>query len=526
MYALLSIKQHRLAAGRTLKSYRADRPALALIMEGTGALHIGAHKYKLRPGAVIQAAPGTLLQFQSSLEAPLKVAYIHYLSIRYNKAASSPAVFMDHRLSPVPQEFFQLDSFHLDTVKSILDKLVAPAEPHDSRADLRLNMLFQELLLILSMTDPLSQKNESPIDRTMAWMEQNYMHPSPLGRLPDIAGLTPTSYCRAFRRVTGMSPGSYLTRLRINKAKALLHEPSRSLSLKEVARQVGYQDELYFSRTFKKSEGVSPSLYRRQHGTRVAIVSHLFLQDHMLALGVTPVAGPSFPSTYAGLGYPSYLSGALRDTVPLNAERTISSAELSSLSLDVIIKMDFNHNPHDTTWTDQNKLVYLNGITTWTGYLQAIAGILRLEHKAEDLIHNMAGLQKAGKDALASFTGRGKWVIIRVMRDDFRLYTGNNHALSDLLFHQLGFQPYEMPHEESYIRHALPLLAELDPERILVVWSDPDALMALRDHPIWRGLRAVASGQVYVPDSKEWDPWGPLGRQLTIQECVRYFGQF
>jgi YesN/AraC family two-component response regulator len=49
-----------------------------------------------------------------------------------------------------------------------------------------------------------------------------------------------------------------LSQLRVRKAKELLAWPDRTL--KEVARSVGFQDELYFSRVFKKSEGVSPAL--------------------------------------------------------------------------------------------------------------------------------------------------------------------------------------------------------------------------------------------------------------------------
>ncbi|USB33794.1 helix-turn-helix domain-containing protein [Paenibacillus sp. YPG26] len=527
VYALLSIKQHKLPAGRKIRSFRARRAALGLVMEGTGTAQLGGYRYELKPGAVLHIAPETSLELQASAKGSLTLVYIHYLGVMLDAAEPAPPAVAKWGLSPVAEEFFNLDSFHLPDIKELVVQLLQSEEPGASMksgAEFSRSMLFNQLLYLLSSTRLSYGKTDNAIERTLNWMEQNYMNSFPLRRLPELAGLTPSSYCRAFKRVTGLSPGSYLTQLRIRKAKTLLREPDRTL--KDVARHVGYQDELYFSRTFKKSEGMSPTLYRKRHGKRVAIVSHLFLQDHMLALGVKPVAGPSFPSTYAGLGYPSYLTGLLKDTVALNAERRIRYTELTPLSPDVIIKMDFNNNLGGAAWAGYENTVHLNGITSWTGYLEAVAGILGKEDEAEEIVRRMAHVQQTGKDSLRSFTGQGRWAVIRVMQDDIRLYTGNNHALSDLLFGQLGFQPYEMADEQAYLCQGLSRLAEMDPERILVVWSDPAALGKLSTNPVWRELRAVADGQVYVPDSKEWDPWGPLGRELTIQECVRYFGQF
>jgi len=64
-----------------------------------------------------------------------------------------------------------------------------------------------------------------------------------------------------------------------------------------------------------------------------------------------------------------------------------------------------------------------------------------------------------------------------------------------------------------------------DPERLLVVWSDPEAVEKLNDDRLWEELRAVKERQVYVPDSVEWDAWGPLGRECTIRACVDYFAK-
>ena len=66
---------------------------------------------------------------------------------------------------------------------------------------------------------------------------------------------------RIFKKETGQTIFSYLTRVRISQAKMLL--TSGNLPIKTIALRVGYDDIYYFSNAFKKETGVSPSRYRK-----------------------------------------------------------------------------------------------------------------------------------------------------------------------------------------------------------------------------------------------------------------------
>jgi AraC-like DNA-binding protein len=71
-------------------------------------------------------------------------------------------------------------------------------------------------------------------------------------------------FSRAFRQVTGVSPGRFLAALRFQEAKRLLTDTS--LSVAEISNQVGYSSLGTFSTRFKNSVGVSPTEYRRSGG--------------------------------------------------------------------------------------------------------------------------------------------------------------------------------------------------------------------------------------------------------------------
>ena len=69
---------------------------------------------------------------------------------------------------------------------------------------------------------------------------------------------------KLFKKKMGVTPHEYLTGLRIKKARVLLSTTcSRELTVSEIAHLCGYDDPLYFSRTFKKYQGISPAIFRR-----------------------------------------------------------------------------------------------------------------------------------------------------------------------------------------------------------------------------------------------------------------------
>ena len=67
---------------------------------------------------------------------------------------------------------------------------------------------------------------------------------------------------RVFKKHFGYSIIKYRNRMRINTAKTLLD----SKSIDRIAQEIGFKDRYYFSRCFKKHEGISPDEYRKKNG--------------------------------------------------------------------------------------------------------------------------------------------------------------------------------------------------------------------------------------------------------------------
>ena len=80
--------------------------------------------------------------------------------------------------------------------------------------------------------------------------------------MADMCHLNIDYFRREFKKATGMLPKTYIDRMKINHAAELLGKPQ--LTIHDVARKLGYQDEFHFSRRFKQIMGYSPQTHRNR----------------------------------------------------------------------------------------------------------------------------------------------------------------------------------------------------------------------------------------------------------------------
>jgi transcriptional regulator GlxA family with amidase domain len=100
------------------------------------------------------------------------------------------------------------------------------------------------------------------IERSVAYMSEHLDQPLQVATLAAHANISPSHFFALFKRRIGSAPMDYFTRLRMKRACRLLE--STSLSIKEVAFELGYDDPFYFSRVFKSVYYAAPSDYRAE----------------------------------------------------------------------------------------------------------------------------------------------------------------------------------------------------------------------------------------------------------------------
>jgi AraC-like DNA-binding protein len=145
-----------------------------------------------------------------------------------------------------------------------------PPRVPERRSDLPLEIFIKAALLELLanlLEEATNQAAHFPsllpeaVRKAQEFLDLNYHRPT-LTRedLSTVVHLNPDHLGRLFKRHLGQSVGQYLRRLRIGRSCFLLRQTP--LSIKEISREVGFDDSFYFSRTFRTLMWVSPRDYR------------------------------------------------------------------------------------------------------------------------------------------------------------------------------------------------------------------------------------------------------------------------
>lgn len=102
------------------------------------------------------------------------------------------------------------------------------------------------------------------VKRSIETMRENLSEPLSIDDIAGFAMYSKFHFSREFQRVTGVSPGRFLSAMRIREAKKLLL--TTDLTVTDISHMVGYSSVGTFSSRFSDSVGIAPSAYRRFNG--------------------------------------------------------------------------------------------------------------------------------------------------------------------------------------------------------------------------------------------------------------------
>lgn len=151
---------------------------------------------------------------------------------------------------------------------------------------------------------------EKAVERVITLMRNNLDEQLTIDDMARVAMFSKFHFSRMFQRVTGVSPGRFLSALRLQKAKHLL--VSTSFNIADISLRVGYTSVGTFSTRFTRSVGLSPTTYRRQLGV-----------TEQIRTGMSPYAAEGPLSTVRGIVRPAVrerrdliFAGLFRDRIP------------------------------------------------------------------------------------------------------------------------------------------------------------------------------------------------------------------
>ncbi len=132
------------------------------------------------------------------------------------------------------------------------------SRPEVNRA---LEISMYETFYLLLTEQSLLPAVDSRIGAVMAFIEQNIAEQLQIKSLAKVAFLSETQFKKLFKQQTGMTVMEYVTKLRMEKAQALLTHTDYSLQI--VGEKVGYSELSSFSRKFSQYFSLPPTRFKK-----------------------------------------------------------------------------------------------------------------------------------------------------------------------------------------------------------------------------------------------------------------------
>lgn len=235
---------------------------LVLITAGKGYVGIEGRIYTAKPGMLFCFMADVEHFLKTDLSDPMCFYAVHFDSYSYDSAGKK----WDIRLnSGIPvEDVSEPENFYIlkDILKSLNTHWKNKFQGHEVICNALLQQLIFEVYNSKKYGD-LSYNVRNKIEKAIDYIHNNINDKISVSELSEMSGLNYSYFSCVFKQVMGCNATEFINRLKIDRAKMLLSEGN--LKVKEIAHTVGFEDEFYFSRVFKKVEGISPTRYCREH---------------------------------------------------------------------------------------------------------------------------------------------------------------------------------------------------------------------------------------------------------------------
>ena len=246
---------------RTIKHHE-----LIFVKGGKGSITIDKKKYPIQGGMIFYICPNVLHSIETDADESECMLSVHFSYAHVNFNDNKWDISNETDMLPMhPAQ--ELKDYYM--IEELFKKLVDSWNAKLPDYELITKTLLEQLLIAIFQNTRKQNQNfgtSFKVEKMIQYMHQNIDERVTLTELTELVQLSSAYLSRAFKETTGYSVIEFFNKIKIDKAKELMIEGNKKV--KEVALTLGFTDEFYFSRIFKRIEGISPSEYysRNVHG--------------------------------------------------------------------------------------------------------------------------------------------------------------------------------------------------------------------------------------------------------------------
>lgn len=224
------------------------------IIRGQGYYQVGDKSYILHEGDTFLVYPQTEVTYYADADNPWEYAWVGF--------NGSDAATILNATDFLPSKPVLLTSDLTDTIRTHLLSIYESCGNSFVNAVEMTGKLYETLALFMKNATIPEQQNTALeyVQTAVAYITANYSYPITIEDIAQYVGVSRSHLFRSFETVLKQSPKEYLTDFRIRQASYLLEHSG--LSITAIANSVGFDNGLYFSKTFHKHKGMSPRAYK------------------------------------------------------------------------------------------------------------------------------------------------------------------------------------------------------------------------------------------------------------------------
>jgi AraC-like DNA-binding protein len=218
------------------------------IIEGEGAFETENAVYPITPGSVILGLPGVKRFYKPQFDSGWNEYWVGFRGCFFDN-------MLKNNLLNREKVFFTLgdNSIFVASFQSLFRELSAQEPLYQLKAGATIISLISELL-VHDRRRKQPDYSQKIIEKAKCFMEQHLYSDISIPQIAQKIGISASKLNEIFKQYNSMPPYQYFLSMKIQEAKNILSE--KDISIKALASSLGFQDEYYFSRLFRKKAGL------------------------------------------------------------------------------------------------------------------------------------------------------------------------------------------------------------------------------------------------------------------------------
>lgn len=274
LYAIESLETLDLSKGIKQPYY------YILVMEGAATFSVDFTEYACKRNTFVFLSPYQFFKLSYHKFTDVKVLRFHgdFYCIEYHKkeVACNGVLFNNIYQQP----FVSVNEQTFEEVNTIIQKMqnFCDVEDEDNISILR---SYLQLILALSSKEKRQQISHSKVESSQlenvtnfqTVLENHFLETREIDFYASKFGLSVNSFSKKIKKHFARPPSRLIQERIVLEAKKLLHLTYKPI--KEIATDLNFEDEFYFSRYFKKGVGISPKQFRDKVGISIVAKSSI-----------------------------------------------------------------------------------------------------------------------------------------------------------------------------------------------------------------------------------------------------------